>query len=444
MRSSPTIERLGQGRIGVLGFGRDGQSAIRAFRSRLGDLDLTVLVESGEAATDLPLIHGPFDEHLQAFDVLIRSPGIPVRHPALLAARRSGVEIVNPASIWLAERGADMTVVGVTGSKGKSTTSALLAHLLRHAGSEVLLGGNIGVPLLDHLDTAAEVAVVELSSYQLADLQGRLSMGLITRLFPEHLDWHGSEADYVACKLRLADCLDGEPLLINATDERLVAATEHLAGRVLANRSPCIHRDQDLLRLGDRVLCRREAMPIIGRHNLDNAALALEAARRLGHSADGLIGGLADFHALPHRLQPIGEVDGVRWIDDSISTSPYATLAALEALAPAAVVLIVGGLDRRPDWQTVIERCRDQSLRALITLPDNGPAVGEDFRQVLPELDIRSADSMHEAVTAAAGLARRGDVVLLSPGAPSFPHYKDFEDRGRQFTAAVRARSGGA
>ncbi|NBB92487.1 MAG: UDP-N-acetylmuramoyl-L-alanine--D-glutamate ligase [Gammaproteobacteria bacterium] len=439
MPSSPTLEWVLSRRIGLLGYGRDGRSTARALLARDPAANLSVLVEDGEAETDLPLITGPFDRRLLEFEVLIRSPGVPVDHPALRAAQKAGVSVVNPASIWLAERGKGMTVVGVTGSKGKSTTASLLAHLLRSIGRDVLLGGNIGVPLLDHLDTSARIAVLELSSYQLSDLRGALDLGLFTRLFPEHLDWHGSEAAYVAAKLRLAELLDGRPLLVNARDDKLMAATEGVRGRVLANRAPGVWRDGDRLMLGRTVIAPAGSLPLIGRHNLDNAALALQAAILLGGEADELAESLASFRGLPHRLESVARRRGVRYINDSISTSPWATLAALDALKPARVVLIVGGQARPADWQPVLEWVESNGLAGLLTIPDNGPSIARRFRDSVAERvdSIEELDNLDQAVDRAASLAGPDSVVLLSPGAPSFKRFRDFEQRGERFRALV-------
>lgn len=438
---SPTLDWLARRRIGLLGFGRDGQSTARALLSRHPDARITVLVESGQAATDLPLVVGAFDERLAEFDVLVRSPGVPVDHPALVAARQAGVVVVNPASVWLAERDRDLTVVGVTGSKGKSTTSSLLAHLLRSQGREVLLAGNIGVPLLDHLDTAAEVAVLELSSYQLADLEGRLDMGVFTRLFPEHLDWHGSEDAYLEAKLRLAELLEGRPMLVNARDARLVAATDSIAGRILANRPPHVWREEDRLMLDRSPFCCEGILPLIGRHNLDNAALALQAAIELGCESDQLVDSLAGFEPLPHRLEPVATIDGVRYINDSISTSPWATLAALDALRDVPVILIAGGQPRPADWRPVLDWVGANGLEGLLAIPDNGPSIADRFRDSVGKqvVTIETSDGLESAVSRASALARSGSVVLLSPGAPSFTRFRDFEQRGERFCASVRA-----
>lgn len=441
MTCLPTLERLSRLRVGVLGYGREGKSAVRALRRYRPDVDLSVLVETGEGPDDVPVFHGRFDHRLDEFDVVLRSPGVPVDHPALRAFRRKGGWVVNPSSIWFAERGGDIPVIGVTGSKGKSTTSALLAHLLEHARWRVLLAGNIGVPLLDHLDTAADAVVVELSSYQLADLEARLRVGLITRLFPEHLDWHGSSPRYYQAKLRIVDLLDdGGVLLVNAGDARLMEATREMPARVPANCEPGVRRVDDALYLGERCLARGEELALTGRHNLDNAAMALAAGMQLSVALETLLAGLESFRPLPHRLEPVATHSKVRWINDSIATSPHATLAALEALKGSAIILIAGGMDRPAQWQPVIDWCLGHGLKALITLPDNGPGIASAFRRHVGEeaLPIESAASLEEAVSLAADRADAGDVVVLSPGAPSFPHFEDFEDRGRRFSKAVQ------
>lgn len=426
--------------IGLLGYGREGQAAVAALRAADPGVDITVLAESGSLPAELPGRLGPFDEHLAEFDILLRSPGVPVLHPALRHYLAAGGRIINPASIWFAER-PDVRVIGVTGSKGKSTTSSLLAHLLRACGRRVLLAGNIGVPLLVHLDTDAELVVLELSSYQLADLEGRLSLGLITRLFPEHGDWHGDIEHYYASKMRLIELLHGAPLLINARDPVLNRYTQHAPERILGNQSPQIERRGDALWQGELELTRLGRLQVMGRHNLDNAALALEAALHLECELDQLIPALETFRPLAHRLEVVAEGLGLRWINDSIATTPHATLAALQALSSAAVVLIAGGHVRPADWSPVLEHCRQQPLAGLVLMPDSGPAIASVFRQsgLIADEAVCCVDDLPAAVAQAAELAGAGATILLSPGAASFPQFRDFEDRGRQFRGAVEA-----
>lgn len=432
------LEQLDGKRIAVLGAGREGRCALAVLSERLKQADLSVLVEHGERPGQWPGWVGPFDQRLQQFDVLLRSPGVRVDHPALVAARQAGVRIVNPASLWFSER-SDVTVIGVTGSKGKSTTASLLAHLLQASSRQVLLAGNIGDPLLGHLDTKADVVVLELSSYQLADLEATLSMGLITRLFDEHLDWHGSREAYFACKLRLVELLAGRPLLINAADPVLLAWTRSVDGLVQVNRWPEFHRREDSLWLADDVCLDLAELQLSGRHNLDNAALAMAAAARCGVEIADSLTALRSFRPLVHRLEALGRVGGLFWINDSISTSPHATRAALEMLNGQPVTLIAGGQARPADWQPVLEWCRAQPLAALIALPDNGWEVANALvrEACVAGQSTRLVDSIAEAVAAAADLSPPGSSVLLSPGAPSFPRFRDFEARGDAFRQAL-------
>jgi UDP-N-acetylmuramoyl-L-alanine---L-glutamate ligase len=433
------LEALCRQRIGVLGYGREGRSAVAALLDYRADIDLTVLVESGPLPELVPGLRAAFGEQLLDFDILIRSPGVPVNHPALRAFRQQGRPILNPASIWFSER-PDVPVIGVTGSKGKSTTAALLAHLLRASGRDVLLAGNIGVPLLDHLNTRAELVVAELSSYQLTDLQGRLVMGL-TRLFDEHLDWHGTQRHYFMSKLRLADLLDGNPLLINAADPVLRSATLAVPGRIEGNRAPGFHRLGSRIYIDQAPLVSSRDLSLVGRHNLDNAALAIEAAHLLDCDLSDVIRALSQFRPLPHRLEFVAQAHGRRWVNDSIATSPHATLAALEALSGGSVTLIAGGQNRPADWQIIVDWCQAQPLSGLVTLPDNGRQIAEKLTAggAVKAKRVSQVGSIEEAVAAAIDQSEPGGTILLSPGAPSFPHFRDFEQRGNDFREAVSA-----
>ncbi len=432
------LDQLAGRRVCILGFGREGQSAWRVLQARQPRARVEVWVESGQLPAQVEGQVAPFDERLGAFDVLLRSPGIPVVHPMLEAARQSGVRVINPASIWFSER-SDLPVIGVTGSKGKSTTASLLAALLSASGQRILLAGNIGVPLLDHLDTSVDRVVLELSSYQLADLEGQLDIGVMTRLFPEHLDWHGSVEAYYACKLRLVDLLAGRALIINASDPVLLQVAGDRPGCVAGNRPPRFYRCDEHLLLGDEVLLNASEIALIGRHNLDNAALALEAACLAGGALEPMLEALKRFRPLTHRLETVSSRHARRWINDSIATSPHATRAALESLSGERVVLIVGGQARPADWTPVLDWCQERPLAGLIGLPDTGDRVVRMLSEAgaVAASDIRLAEDLDQAVAAAMALSEPGAVVLLSPGAPSFPRYRNFEQRGQSYGEAI-------
>lgn len=432
-------------RLALLGYGREGRAFADAMAARHPGARLTVLTESEPDVppADWPLEVGPFELSPGRFDVLIRSPGVRVEHPALCAFRQAGGTVINPTSIWFAERPGTRVAV-VTGSKGKSTTAALISHLARACGIQTVLAGNIGVPLMAYLDSPAELFVVEMSSFQLADLEGSPQLGLMTRLFPEHLDWHGDVQAYYGAKLRLLELLAGAPLVVNAIDPVLLESTDAYAGRVLANRPPGIHARPGGLFRDDECILAHARFPLPGRHNLDNLSVAVSAGILIGLDLERMLAAARDFPPLAHRLEALETRDHRRWINDSVATSPYATRAALESLAGSPITLIAGGMERGGDWRPVIEWCHGAPLGALVTLPDNGPRIAAELATAgsVRRDRVFSADILDQAVAAARRCTPPGGVVLLSPGAPSFPHFRDFEERGERFRKLVLGARG--
>jgi len=431
MGSEPCLK----GRIAILGSGREGLAAFD-YITALGTAESLEIITEGrsgrgrEAELDQRglLTVCPFgDADLESFDWLIRSPGVSPYRRSLEAAAKSGVRFSTPSTLWFHAH-PDAKTIAITGTKGKSTTAALLAHLLRHLGLRVELAGNIGTPLLACDDSGVDWWVIELSSYQTTDLEARPTLGVLLNLGTDHLDWHGSEARYRYDKLRLADLVEPGGLLANRDDPVLRAGLE---GRPAVDWfSP------DLV---DTVLGREQGftMPpsLPGRHNRVNVAACLAVLGRLGLDAEKAVEPLDSFEGLPHRLQRLDWAGGVEFIDDSISTAPVALVAALEALRDRTVILLAGGLDRGIDWGPYAREIRQHPPAALITMPNNGSLIAAALEKagVKPELGTIVAESLEDAVEKARGIAPEEAVVLLSPGAPSFPQFRDFEDRGRQF-----------
>lgn len=434
------FETLKTGRTLVLGFGREGRALERAVARRAPDAAIEVLCDRAPDVEprDWPLSIGTPDSISVAPDRVLRSPGVPVDLPALIRWRAGGTPVTCISSLWFAER-PEARVIAVTGSKGKSTTAALIAHLLAADGKSVALGGNIGVPMLDLIEDKSDWFVIELSSYQLVDLRGHASAAVITRLFPEHQDWHGGVANYYAAKMRVADLLDGGPLWINGADPVLAQAVSDLPDVRPVNVEGGIRTEVDGIRWRGRRLMEASDSPLVGRHNLDNLALALAVVESIDGRLEPVAERLASFRPLPHRLEPVPGPDGTLWVNDSISTTPYSTLAALQA-SPPNPVLIVGGLERGAEWHMVAEFCRANPLSGLVGLPDNGPAICRLVADAggVEAGCVSAAGNMPEAVAAARALSRSGGAILLSPGAPSFPRFRDFEHRGNAFREAVR------
>jgi UDP-N-acetylmuramoylalanine--D-glutamate ligase len=430
------IAELAGQRVAVWGFGREGRASIAALRHRLPGLPLALYCGEAEVgmaqAFDASLkVYGsePDAVALSAYDVVIKSPGISAYKPAILTAQAQGTVFTSGTALWFGEQPA-ARVIAVTGTKGKSTTTALLAHLARSLGVRVGLAGNIGMPLLELLNQQADLWTIELSSFQTGEA-GPLELGVITSLYEEHLDWHGSRERYVADKLRLAD-VAGQ-LLVNALQPKLLALTDAHPHRLTFGRLDGWHVAEGFIRRGTHDVFPIDRLAAPGLHNALNACAALSALAAVGMDALAAAPALASFRPLPHRLQPLGERDGLHWINDSIGTTPQATLAALESLHGREVTVLLGGFDRGLDWTDFVEAMADDPPNALICSGANGARIAEALQAANVAAEIVRVDRLDVAVERARALTPRGGCVLLSPGAPSFDQFHDYAERGRRF-----------
>lgn len=429
-------------RVGILGTGREGRAAWRYLRAVHPGLPLTLIDErppdsglTAELAAGDRIVAGPLAEAgLETFDFLVRSPGISLYRDSLQRAIAAGVAVTTPSNLWF-EAHRDQRTVCITGTKGKSTTSALLAHVLASCGRTVRLAGNIGKPLLDCDDRGVEWWVIELSSYQLADLEAEPTLAMILNFSPEHLDWHGGADNYRRDKLRLAALAGDRPLILNAADPVLHTALGDRGNARWFNARDGIRAAGRQLYDGEHELSVSIPAGLPGSHNLSNIAAVLTAAREIGLPSAAAIEAVAGFRPLPHRLQLLGEQAGLTFVNDSISSTPVATVAALESFAGEALTLIVGGLDRGLDWAPYMPTFAEHRPRAVIGVPDNGPRIVATLRDagISPPAGLHEAPDLAAAVTLARDISLPGTVVLLSPGAPSFPRFRDYRDRGRQF-----------
>jgi UDP-N-acetylmuramoylalanine--D-glutamate ligase len=432
------IAELAGSRIAVWGFGREGRATIAAVHARLPQLPLTLYCSEAEVDAALRfdgalVVHGhePDAAVLSGYDVVVKSPGISAYKPAILAAQAQGTKFTSGTALWFAEN-PDARVVAVTGTKGKSTTSAMVAHLARALGVQTALAGNIGLPLLELLDQRAELWVIELSSFQTGEA-GPLELGVITSLYEEHLDWHGSREQYVIDKLRLADV--SQQLLVNALQPALIERTQGHPHRLLFGQPSGWHTAGGFIRRGDEDVFPIAQLAAPGLHNAMNACAALAALADLGMDARAAAPSLANFRPLPHRLQPLGEHDGFDWINDSISTTPLATLAALESLHGRAVTVLVGGHDRGLDWTPFVDLVRATPPHAIVCMGSNGGRIESALRMAGVACPILLVADLASAVEVARAHTPSRGVILLSPGAPSFDQFKDYAERGRRFSA---------
>lgn len=436
-------------RIGVWGAGRE----VASFATQLAKRCPAARIEA--IATDDPtdrraqelasshraplLVGADALDALGRCDLVVRSPGVSIYKPELRELRERGVHITTATSLWLAEREGRNTI-GVSGTKGKSTTATLIAHLARAAGYETNLAGNIGSPALDLLDSpCSELAIVELSSYQIADLQVGPQIAVLTNLYREHADWHGSFEAYRADKLRLLGLPGVRTSVLNGRDPELLAVRGHAPGSSLFG----VPEGWDvsagaIAHAGGPVVALSE-LPLQGEHNALNLCAALSALAAYGAPQPPLPEALDGFVALPHRLETVHESDGILWIDDSISTTPESTLAALASFGEREIVLLAGGEDRGQQYEQL---GRELAAREAIVigLPNTGERLVKAARNAgLAAPRAVQARDMPDAVRLARSLARPGAAVLLSPAAPSYNAYRDFEERGAHFRSLVAA-----
>jgi UDP-N-acetylmuramoylalanine--D-glutamate ligase len=429
--------------VGVWGVGREIRSFAEQLNRRLPSARITVAAFDSPPPPDIrDMIRAPQARivvgadalaALQGCDVVVRSPGVSIYRRELTALANGGTPITTATALWLSERGGQ-GVIGVTGTKGKSTTAALISHLARAAGQLVDLAGNIGAPALDLLDSdPAALVVVELSSFQIADLTTGPQLAVITNLFREHVDWHGSEETYRDDKLRILRLPGVEDAVLNGRDERLADAVKD--GVKVSTYGVPDHWNAvpGGVKLAGHLEVRSAELPLRGEHNALNLCAALAALEAIGIELPPLNDALSDFTPLPHRLETVLERDGLLWINDSISTTPESALAALASFPGRDVVLIAGGQDRGQDYSQLARTLAERRV-GVIGVPSTGPRLLAAARTAgVPLARALDAPDLHAAVLSARRIALPGTVILLSPAAPSYDSYSSFEERGERF-----------
>ncbi len=446
----------------VIGVGRSGLATAEVLRARgasvvaFDDKPPEKLIKERDqlAKLGVPLLaSNELAKAVGAATAVVLSPGVPLNNPAVLAISRLGVPVYS--EIEVAYRLCDAPIIAVTGSKGKSTTTALIGHLLRADGRKVHVGGNIGDPLIKKTVAAGpdDWVVAEVSSFQLESIREfRPRISVLLNLSPDHLDRYPSMDEYAEAKYRIfANQGEGDIFIGNLDDDagaRLRAGDRTIPCKTLwfslsgQPGSDAFARDGVLQWNGDGVrpdgtLAAAKDLHLRGAHNVENALAASLAALAAGASVKAVREGLRSFLPLPHRLQSIAVADGVTWVDDSKATNPDAVVKALDAFQEP-IVLIAGGKPKNTEFG---EMCREISRRvkAAVLIGEAAQLIGRELRGPL----VAYAKSMDEAVEAAFGLAKPGDVVLLSPGCASFDMFESAEQRGEKFAAAVKARVNG-
>ncbi len=443
MRMRPTISwsDLRGARAGVWGLGVEGRANLRK---------LTALGADPVLVDDHPPAEGPGGRPVLATgegglaalagcDVVVKSPGISRYRAEVRALEQRGVPVAGGLGLWLAEADTGR-VVCVTGTKGKSSVTAVAGHLLTRWGYRCLVGGNIGQPPWDPAADAAghDYWVIETSSYQATDLPCSPPVVAVTSLHPDHLDWHGDVETYYRDKLS-ACSQPGADLTVANGDSDLL----HERAGLLGPRVEWVRASDD------PAATWMAPLGLLGVHNRRNALLARACLKALGVPEAGDAAALAaaatGFVPLPSRLQVVGEVDGVTFVDDSLSTNVLPTLAALDAFPGRRVALIAGGHDRGIDYRPLAAGLASRDTPTLVlAVPDSGPRIQAAIEAEHPgKVEVAACADLPAAVERGFRWALPDGVVLLSPAAPSFGRVRDYRDRGEAFARAMGACRGG-
>lgn len=421
-----TSEAFRGRRYAVLGLARSGLAAVRTLVASGAEVTAWDSKEEARAlARGGVTLADPLEIDLAGVDGMVVSPGVPLNtHPIANRARDAGVPVIGDVELFALARTSlpPHKVVGITGTNGKSTVTALIHHMLKSAGIPTLMGGNIGLPILSQEPLSKRgVYVLELSSFQI-DLTYSLDcdVALLTNITPDHLDRYDSFLDYAASKERLFHMQHADKLSVIAIDDdpsRMIASRIH-------------HR---LKRVSAKDISDQSRWPSLqGPHNAQNAACAIATCEALGMSVEQIEAGLASYPGLAHRMELIREISGVLYVNDSKATNPTSTAPALAAYP--AVHWILGGLAKTDD----LDACAPyySHVRAAYTYGRDGPMLAEILR---PHVAVVESVTLDRAVANAHDVAKPGETVILSPACASQDQFKDFEERGDAFKHAVVA-----
>jgi UDP-N-acetylmuramoylalanine--D-glutamate ligase len=373
---------------------------------------------------------------------VVVAPGVPPNVPPLVAAREADLDIYAEVDIGFVAL-QRTHCIGITGTNGKTTTTSLIAHVLATAGLRAETAGNIGRPLCDVAlsPQPPDWLALELSSFQLHDAPHlKPAVGVLTNLAPNHLDRYTTLEEYYGDKAQLFRNADSSSVWVTNADDPVVRTMvgavpgRHVRFSTTLRSDAWFDREEGRLMLGHSSLLSRKALPLLGDHNVANALAAALVASQVGSPLEQIAEGLRSFRAIPHRVEPIREVDGVLWINDSKSTNITSTEVAVAAL-DRPFVLLLGGRHKGEPYTRLIRPLRER-CRAVVAYGEAGPLI---LRDLGTSLTVVPATSFDEVLITARKLARPGDAVLLSPACSSYDMFRNYEERGDRFRAAVEA-----
>lgn len=444
-----TISKFANKKVLVLGLAKSGESAARL----LDKLGAIVTVNDGKPFEENPAAQSLLEEGIKVitgghplelldedFEWMVKNPGIPYNNPMVMRALEKKIPVIT--EVELAYLISDAPIIGITGSNGKTTTTTMIAEVLTAGGQNGLLSGNIGFPASQVAQDAGETdtLVMELSSFQLMGIEAfHPEIAVITNLMPTHLDYHGSFEEYVAAKWNIQKNMTASDyVVLNFNQDLAKELAKKTAAKVLPfstkEKVDGAYLDGDVLTFRGEAIMTASELGVPGSHNVENALATIAVAKLRGIDNQVIRETLAHFGGVKHRLQYVGEINQVKFYNDSKSTNILATQKALSGFDNSKVILIAGGLDRGNEFDELVPDIK--GLKKMVILGESAARVKRAADQA--EVSYLDASDVRDATRKAFSVAEPGDVVLLSPANASWDMYKNFEVRGDEFLAVFK------
>lgn len=447
------ISKFANKKVLVLGLAKSGESAARL----LDKLGAIVTVNDGKPFEENPAAQSLLEEGIKVvtgghplelldedFEWMVKNPGIPYNNPMVIRALEKKIPVIT--EVELAYLISDAPIIGITGSNGKTTTTTMIAEVLTAGGQNGLLSGNIGFPASQVAQDAGETdtLVMELSSFQLMGIEAfHPEIVVITNLMPTHLDYHGSFEDYVAAKWNIQkNMTDSDYVILNFNQDLAKELAKKTAAQVIPfstqEQVDGAYLDGDVLTFRGEAIMKASELGVPGSHNVENALATIAVAKLRGVDNQVIKETLAHFGGVKHRLQYVGEINQVKFYNDSKSTNILATQKALSGFDNSKVILIAGGLDRGNEFDELVPDIK--GLKKMVILGESAARVKRAADQA--EVSYLDASDVRDATRKAFSVAETGDIVLLSPANASWDMYKNFEVRGDEFLAVFKELKG--
>ena len=382
------------------------------------------------------------NELAEKSEVIVRSPGVSIYKPELKRLKEQGLKITSSSNLFLAEmKNRGTKVVGVSGSKGKTLSVSMMYHMMKALGLKVALGGNIGKALIELIDDDFDYVVGEFSSYQASDLELSPDVVMFTNLFSVHTEWHCGHEGYCKDKVHLAH--KAQAAVVNVNNKELMKYSEVLPNRLFYGNKEGFYAVEKQLYYHDEPICNIDDLQINGNHNLENLAGVLTAMQYLELDWRSGIKSLPEFEQVAHRLQDIGTINGIRFINDSISTAPEAAISAMKSFSDNMAIISGGTINQQDytEYAKFIEA--NPKVKVAATLFQCGPQISESIKKHVKRKDfvLIEADNLKETISRVYAELKKsgGSLVLFSPTAPSFGFYKNFMERGADFINCVKS-----